>query len=113
MRFLRPTLAFNLYVCKAVRIFKMPLYIYMHLLTILSSVLSFTRIIGARLLAEKITFNCICLNIMRTRISTSTYYKQVDTEGLLVSFETIVLAFELLLGADATSGEVIELLPGD
>ncbi|KAM3414447.1 hypothetical protein BST61_g9612 [Cercospora zeina] len=77
------------------------------------AVLGFTRTMGAWLPEEKITLNCICPNIVRTNISTGQYYEQAAEEGLLVSYETVVSAFESLLGANTTSGEAIELLPGD
>ncbi|KAF2209819.1 hypothetical protein CERZMDRAFT_4191, partial [Cercospora zeae-maydis SCOH1-5] len=61
------------------------------------AVLGFTRTMGRRLPEEKITLNCICPNIVRTNISTGQYYEQAEAEGLLVSFETVVSAFESLL----------------
>jgi hypothetical protein len=62
---------------------------------------------------EKITLNAICPNIVRTNISTGDYYDRAEKQGLLISTESLVEAFESLLGPNAASGEAIEILPGN
>jgi hypothetical protein len=61
---------------------------------------------------EKITLNAICPNIVATNISTGDFYKRAGERGLLISVDSLVEAFETLLGASEISGEALEVLPG-
>ncbi|KAF9891527.1 hypothetical protein FE257_003994 [Aspergillus nanangensis] len=76
------------------------------------AVLGFVRSFGKYLPDENITLNAICPNIVKTNISTGTFYDRAEERGLLISVDTLVEAFESLLGDSATSGEAIEVLPG-
>ena len=74
--------------------------------------MGFVRTYGKSLPEEKITLNALCPNIVATNISTGDFYERAGAEGLLISVESLVQSFESLLGANATSGEAIEILPG-
>ncbi|KAJ5814260.1 uncharacterized protein N7503_001010 [Penicillium pulvis] len=77
------------------------------------AVLGFVRSFGKYLPDEKITLNAICPNIVKTNISTGAFYDKAGARGLLISVDTLVEAFESLLGDSDTSGEAVEILPGD
>jgi hypothetical protein len=61
---------------------------------------------------EKITLNAICPNIVKTNISTGEFYDKAGERGLLITVDSLVEAFESLLGENTTSGEAVEILPG-
>ncbi|CAK7228083.1 hypothetical protein SEUCBS140593_006796 [Sporothrix eucalyptigena] len=71
----------------------------------------FVRSQGKLLIDEQITLNAICPGIMRTAISTGDFHDQAEKKGLLVAPETLVEAFESLLGASKTFAEAVEVLP--
>lgn len=71
------------------------------------------RTFGKYLPQEKITLNAICPNIVKTNISTGDFYDRADAKGLLITVESLVESFESLLGTNDTSGEAIEILPGN
>lgn len=73
----------------------------------------FVRTHGKLLPEEAITLNAICPTIVKTGISTGDFYDKADAKGLLITVESLVKAFENLLGDCETSGEAIEILPGD
>ncbi|EXJ71204.1 uncharacterized protein A1O5_06198 [Cladophialophora psammophila CBS 110553] len=77
------------------------------------AVVGFARSFGKYLPEEKITLNAICPNIVRTNISTGEFYQNADARGLLIHVDSLVEAFESLLGASDVSGEAIEILPGN
>ncbi|OAP63571.1 hypothetical protein AYL99_02798 [Fonsecaea erecta] len=74
-------------------------------------VVGLVRSYGKYLPEEKITFNAVCPNVIRTNISAATFYDQLDKEGLLSPIEGVIGVFESLLGSNATSGETFEIGP--
>ncbi|CAH0047482.1 unnamed protein product [Clonostachys solani] len=48
----------------------------------------------------------------KTGISSNEFYDKIEAKGLLTPVETLLGAFEELLGDCTTSGEAIEILPG-
>ncbi|KAF5010945.1 hypothetical protein FDECE_2908 [Fusarium decemcellulare] len=92
-------------------------FYYMPLLPIYTAskhaIVGFVRSYGKYLTEEKITLNAICPTIVKTGISSGAFYDKADAKGLLVTLESLVDSFEALLGADTTTGEAIEVLPGD
>ena len=68
------------------------------------------RSYGKYLPEEKITLNAVCPNVVRTQISTSAFYDNVDKEGVLTPMKGVVDAFESFLDSD-TSGECMEVGP--
>jgi NAD(P)-dependent dehydrogenase (short-subunit alcohol dehydrogenase family) len=76
-------------------------------------VLGFVRSFGRYLPDEKITLNAICPNIVKTNISTGEFYERAAKRGLLCETDVLVDAFESLMGTSETSGEAVEVLPGD
>ncbi|PCD28660.1 hypothetical protein AU210_011218 [Fusarium oxysporum f. sp. radicis-cucumerinum] len=77
------------------------------------AMVGFVRTHGKLLPEEAITLNAICPTIVKTGISTGDFYDKADAKGLLITVESLVKAFENLLGDCETSGEAIEILPGD
>ncbi|KAM5373448.1 hypothetical protein ACJZ2D_006942 [Fusarium nematophilum] len=77
------------------------------------ALVGFVRTFGKYLPEEKITLNAICPNIVKTNISSGDFYERADAKGLLITVESLVESFEALLGANQTSGEAIEVLPGN
>lgn len=75
--------------------------------------MGFVRTFGKYLPEEKITLNAVCPNIVKTNISTGDFYERAGAKGLLINVESLVQSFESLLDANDTSGEAIEILPGD
>lgn len=71
----------------------------------------FVRSYGKYLPSEKITLNAITPNVVRTNISTATFYDVLEEKGLLTPIEGVVDAFESLLGDSPTSGECLESGP--
>lgn len=68
------------------------------------------RSYGKYLPEENITLNAICPNVVRTHISTDTFYDSVEAEGVLTPMKGVVDAFESTLEGD-TSGECLEVGP--
>lgn len=54
--------------------------------------------------------NAICPNVIRTNISTGTFYDTLEQKNLLTPIEGVIETFEKLLGTD-TSGEIFEIGP--
>jgi len=76
-----------------------------------SGVTGFVRSYGHYLPEEKITLNSVNPNVIRTNISTESFYDSLEKENLLTPIEGVVETFEKLLGSDATSGECFEVGP--
>jgi len=55
--------------------------------------------------------NAICPNVVRTGISTSTFYDSIEAQGLLVPMERVLGVFESLLGSEEKSGQIFEVGP--
>lgn len=75
-----------------------------------SGVVGFVRSYGKHLLAEAITLNAICPDVVRTNISTGVFYDQMEQRNLLVPMKSVVEAFERCLDTDI-SGETLEIEP--
>ncbi|KAF5017646.1 hypothetical protein F66182_10396 [Fusarium sp. NRRL 66182] len=76
------------------------------------AIVGFVRTHGKMVAEEAITLNTICPTIVKTGISTGDFYDKADAKGLLITVETLVEAFENILGDCTMSGEAIEILPG-
>lgn len=74
-------------------------------------VVGFVRSYGKYLPEEKITLNSVNPNVVRTNISTATFYEKLEKQGLLTPIEAVVDAFERLLGDNDASGECYEVGP--
>lgn len=74
-------------------------------------VTGFVRSYGKYLPEEKITLNSVNPNVIRTNISTATFYDSLEEKGLLTPIEGVVNCFEKLLGTNDTSGEIFEIGP--
>jgi hypothetical protein len=110
VRFLLYTNTANLYSGKTVRLnFDLKLGSLLTLFT--SGVIGFVRSYGKYLQDEKITINAICPNVVRTNISSSAFYEQLDAKGLLTPMESLIEVFESLLGTNKASGEIYEVGP--
>ena len=70
----------------------------------------FVRSYGKYLPEESITLNAICPNVVRTHISTDTFYDSVEAEGVLTPMKGVIDAFESTLDGDI-SGECLEIGP--
>lgn len=70
----------------------------------------YVRSFGKHLPEEGITLNAVCPNVVRTGISTETFYKMIDAKGLLTPMEDTIKVFENFLDSDI-SGECIEVGP--
>ncbi|GAB7364442.1 hypothetical protein MBLNU230_g4983t1 [Neophaeotheca triangularis] len=70
----------------------------------------FVRSYGKYLPEEHITLNAICPNVVRTNISTGTFYDSLEAQKLLTPMKGVVDAFESLLDSDV-SGECLEAGP--
>ena len=75
-----------------------------------SGVAGFVRSYGKYLPEENITLNAICPNVVRTHISTDTFYDSVEAEGVLTPMKGVVDAFASCLD-DGISGELLEVGP--
>jgi hypothetical protein len=53
--------------------------------------------------------NAVCPNVIRTNISSPAFYDKLDSMGLLTPMEGLIEAFESILGANNTSGEIFEV----
>jgi NAD(P)-dependent dehydrogenase (short-subunit alcohol dehydrogenase family) len=73
-------------------------------------VVGFVRSFGRYLVEESITLNAVCPNVVRTGISTATFYEQLEDKGLLTPIENVVKAFEGYLDG-SQSGECMEVGP--
>ncbi len=71
----------------------------------------FVRSYGKYLPEEQITLNAVCPNVVRTNISTRTFYDQLEEKGLLTPLEGVTDVFEKLLGENSASGECYEVGP--
>jgi hypothetical protein len=76
-----------------------------------SAVVGFVRSYGKYLPEERITLNAICPNVVRTNISTQTFYDSLEEKGLLTPLESVPEIFEKLLGDNPASGECYEIGP--
>lgn len=74
-------------------------------------VTGFVRSYGKYLPEEKITLNSVNPNVIRTNISSASFYDGLENKGLLTPIEGVVDAFEKLLGSNDTSGEIFEIGP--
>ena len=75
------------------------------------AVTGFVRSYGKYLPEEKITLNSVNPNVIRTNISTGTFYDGLEEQGLLTPIEGVIGVFENLLGNNGTSGEIFEVGP--
>lgn len=75
--------------------------------------MGFVRTLGRLLPEEKITLNAVCPTLVKTGISSGEFYDKADAKGLLITVDSLVKCFESLLGDCDTSGEAIEILPGN
>ncbi|GAB7351599.1 hypothetical protein MBLNU459_g2220t1 [Dothideomycetes sp. NU459] len=71
----------------------------------------FVRSYGKHLPEEGITLNAVSPSVVRTSISQSWFYDQVEEAGLLTSMDGVIEAFESFLGTSDTSGEIFEVGP--
>jgi NAD(P)-dependent dehydrogenase (short-subunit alcohol dehydrogenase family) len=78
-----------------------------------SAIIGFVRSFGEHLPKERITLNTICPNIVKTSISESSFYEKANEKGLLTEVDTLLDAFESLLGDSDISGAAVEVLPGN
>jgi hypothetical protein len=60
---------------------------------------------------ENITINAICPNVVRTGISSSAFYDEMEAKKILTPMETLIEQFGLLLGADKRTGSIVECGP--
>ncbi|KAK5133285.1 hypothetical protein LTR08_008019 [Meristemomyces frigidus] len=73
-------------------------------------VVGFVRSFGQYLPEEFITLNAVCPNVVRTKISVSTFYDKLESEDLLTPMKPVITAFEQFLDGDV-SGECMEAGP--
>lgn len=73
-------------------------------------VVGLVRSYGKLLPDEGIALSAVCPNIVRTGISTSTFYDRVEEEGLLVPMESLMRAFDDIIDGEE-SGNVYECGP--
>jgi hypothetical protein len=55
--------------------------------------------------------NAICPNVVRTNISSDTFYSKLEAKGLLTPMESLIEVFESLLGTNKATGEIYEVGP--
>ncbi|KAI1616927.1 hypothetical protein EDD36DRAFT_149362 [Exophiala viscosa] len=77
-------------------------------------VVGFVRAFGKFLPREKISINAICPAIVKTgiNIGRSNWYEEAEKLDLVVKMESLINAFESLLGGSDVSGECIEIPAG-
>ena len=75
-----------------------------------SGVVGYVRSYGKYLPEEGITLNAVCPNVVRTKISTGSFYDKLEQDGILTPMKGVVDAFESFLDSD-TSGECMEVGP--
>ncbi|KAK4550130.1 hypothetical protein LTR36_003097 [Oleoguttula mirabilis] len=73
-------------------------------------VIGFVRSFGKYLPEESITLNAVCPNVVRTNISTSAFYEDLESKGLLTPMKPVMDAFAQFLDGDI-SGECLEAGP--
>jgi hypothetical protein len=61
--------------------------------------------------AENITVNAICPNIVQTNISSGTFYQSVAEKDLLTPVETLLEQFDALMGINQRTGLTVECGP--
>lgn len=59
---------------------------------------------------EGITINAVCPNVVRTNISTSSFYDDLEAHGLLTPMDGVIQAMDSFLTAKV-SGEILEAGP--
>ncbi|TKA78423.1 hypothetical protein B0A55_03052 [Friedmanniomyces simplex] len=74
------------------------------------AVIGFVRSFGKYLLEESITLNAVCPNVVRTNISTSPFYDELEAKSVLTPMKGVIEAFERFLDG-RESGECIEAGP--
>ncbi|KAK5732719.1 hypothetical protein LTR17_010274 [Elasticomyces elasticus] len=74
------------------------------------AVVGVVRSYGEYLPEEGITLNAVCPNVVRTNISTDSFYSQLESQGLLTPMESVIEAFERLLDGKE-SGVCLEVGP--
>ena len=79
-------------------------------LTIPSGAVGFVRSYGKYLPEEQIALNAVCPHVLRTGISTASFYDDVEVKGLLTPIEGVVETFEKFIDSDM-SGECLEIGP--
>jgi len=75
------------------------------------AITGFVRSYGKYLPQEKITLNSVNPNVVRTNISTQTFYDKLEEQNLLTPLEGVVAEMEKWLGASDASGETYEVGP--
>ena len=55
--------------------------------------------------------NAVCPNVIRTNISPLAFYDKLEKMNLLTPMQGLIEAFESMLGANDTSGELFEVGP--
>jgi len=60
---------------------------------------------------ENIILNAVCPNVVRTNISTATFYEDLEKNNLLTPLDTIVGALESMMGTDSRTGLTLECGP--
>jgi hypothetical protein len=76
-----------------------------------SSIVGFVRSLGKLLPLEQITLNAVCPNVVKTNFSPERIYNRIEAKQLLTTMESVVAAFEVLLGSNDLSGELLEVGP--
>jgi len=74
------------------------------------ALIGLTRSYGALVVEEGVTINAVAPNVVRTGVSSDTFYDEIEREGLLTPIEGLMGAFEEMLGGGG-SGEVFECGP--
>lgn len=74
-------------------------------------VTGFVRSYGKYLPKEGITLNAVAPAVVRTGISTSAFYDDMESRGLLTPMQSVVDAFDSLLDGSEVSGEILEVGP--
>ncbi|KAK0362903.1 hypothetical protein LTR02_004929 [Friedmanniomyces endolithicus] len=74
------------------------------------AIIGFVRSFGKYLPEEGITLNAVCPNVVKTNISTSAFYDELEAKKLLTPMKSVIEAFERLLDG-GESGECIEAGP--
>ncbi|KAL6251469.1 hypothetical protein RBB50_001678 [Rhinocladiella similis] len=77
-------------------------------------VVGFVRSLGKHLPKEQMTLNAMCPAIVKTgiNIGRSDWYDKAESLNLIVKMESLLNAFESLLGSSDVSGECFEFPPG-
>lgn len=75
-----------------------------------SGAVGLVRSYGKYLPEERITLNAVCPHVLRTGISTATFYDDLESKGLLTPIDGVVESFEKFIDSDM-SGECMEIGP--